>query len=110
MAARDRDEAFANELNGLHVDIPWAGWGNQYASSSEIIRGMIVDFKRGHFHVRFPLPEDPVTEPTEELSGKDGLTWPQLFGETLWNGVRVLLQPLAWAADVLTLEYIMCEW
>ena len=31
MAARDRDEAFANELNGLHVDIPWAGWGNRAA-------------------------------------------------------------------------------
>ena len=29
---------------------------------------MIVDFKRGHFHVRFPLPEDPVTEPTEDSS------------------------------------------
>ena len=68
MAGHDRDEAFANELNGLHVDIPWAGWGNQYASSSEIIRGMIVDFKCGHFYVRFPLPEDPVTEPIQRSS------------------------------------------
>ena len=38
MAGHDRDEAIANELNGLHVDIPWAGWGTSSCSTASRTR------------------------------------------------------------------------
>ena len=43
-SARDRDAAHGREYVGLHVRIPDAGWGGDYATSDEYETGTIVDY------------------------------------------------------------------
>ena len=56
---RDRHAMYGREFFGLHVRIPWAGWGGDYADSDEYAIGTIVDYVEKpqyagrHFKVAF---------------------------------------------------------
>ena len=46
MATQQPTAAFGRELCGLHADVPHAGWGGKWASSTEVATGMVVKFNR----------------------------------------------------------------
>ena len=93
MATQQPTAAFGRELCGLHADVPHAGWGGKWASSTEVATGMVVKFNRDVIYIRF-LP----TAETDDLR----VSWAVLFGQEMWNGQRILLHPLTWTSDSLT--------
>ena len=95
MASQERTPTFGRQLRGLHADVPYAGWGGQWARSTRKATGMIVNFDRHVFTIRFP--------PTAESQTDDVyVNWAQLFGEKRWCGQQLSLQPLTWTAASLT--------
>ena len=93
MATQQPTAAFGRELCGLHADVPHAGWGGKWASSTEVATGMVVKFNRDVINIRFL----PIAE-TDDLR----VSWAVLFGQETWNGQRILLHPLTWTSDSLT--------
>ena len=88
---RDDDAAHGSEFFGLHVRIPWAGWGGEYAGSDEYSTGTIVDYvsqpkERGrHFCVAFDPGGRRVT------AGADRRPLRVLVARCGWADVRRLL-------------------
>jgi len=78
LTVQERTAARAREFFGLHVDVPWSGWGGQYARSTVSSRGVVWDYQAGKFTIRFP-PEAKMNEV--------GMSWDELRWESN-RGVR----------------------
>ena len=77
-SARDRDAAHGREYVGLHVRMPYAGWGGDYATSDEYETGTIVDYLTTT-PAQFVVAFDP------DLEWDDvRLSWSELLAERVY--------------------------
>ena len=75
-SARKRDAAHGREIVGLCVRVPWSAWGGEYADSTDVETGVVVEYQTK------VTPEEFVVEfPQEAECERIGLTWAQLLGE-----------------------------
>ena len=97
MASHERSLDFGRALCGLRVELPYAGWGGEYALSTQVAMGVVIKYDGRYqlFDIRFPA----------ELQSADvkGLNWAQLFGEEQWScGAYLAFEQKHWTADMLT--------
>ena len=56
LASQERTLDFGRALCGLRVELPYAGWGGEYAQSTQVAMGMVIKYDGRYqlFDIRFP--------------------------------------------------------